>query len=67
MATFVMILVGMYTKVFLSFEKFSMFESRVLKLCCEVSFENNKDVFCELDQVNKSYLPYFTQRSFLCF
>ena len=57
----------MYTKVFLSFEKFSMFESRVLKLCGEVYFEDSKDVFASFDQVTKSYLPYFTQRSFLCF
>ena len=57
----------MYTKVFLSFEKFSMFESRVLKLCGEVCFKNSKDVLQAFDQVTKSYLPYFTQRSFLCF
>ena len=56
----------MYTKVFLSFEKFSMFESRFfLKLCCEVCFENSKDVLQAFDQVTKSCLPYFTQRSLL--
>ena len=66
--TFVMILVWMYTKVFfLSFEKFSMFESWILKLCYEVYFENSKDVLQAFDQVTKSYLPYFTERSFLCF
>ena len=57
----------MYTKVFLSFEKFSMFESRVLKLCSGVCFEDSKDVFASFDQVTKSCLPYFTQRFFLCF
>ena len=46
----------MYTKVFLSFEKFSMFESRVLKLCCEVCFEISKDVL-QVDQVTRSCLP----------
>ena len=59
----------------LSFEKISMFESlilgNVLKLCCEMCFEfvlcfeNSKDVFASFDQVTKSCLPYFTQRSFL--
>ena len=38
-ATFVMIHVGMYTKVYLSFEKFSMFLKVVLKVCCDVCFE----------------------------
>ena len=38
----------MYTNVFLSFEEFSMFESRVLKLCGEVCFEDSKDVFASL-------------------
>ena len=28
-------------------------------------FENSKDVFASFDQVTKSRLPYFTQRSFL--
>ena len=32
----------------LSFEKFSMFESWILKLCCEVCFEDSKDVFASL-------------------
>ena len=48
MATFVMILVLIYIKVFFSFETFSMFESRVLKLCGEVCFEDSKDVFASL-------------------
>ena len=39
MATFVMIHVWMYTKVYLSFEKFSMFLKVVLKVCCDVCFE----------------------------
>ena len=47
----------MYTKVYLSFEKFSMFESRVLKLCCEVCFEDSKDFFfASFDQVTKSFV-----------
>ena len=29
----------MYTKVYLSFEKFSMFLKVVLKVCCDVCFE----------------------------
>ena len=37
-ATFVMIHVGMYTKMYLSFEKFSMFLKIVLKVCCDVWF-----------------------------
>ena len=57
----------MYTKVFLSFEKFFMVESRVLKLGCEVCFEDRMDVLQVFDQVTKSYLLYFTQRSSLMF
>ena len=57
----------MYTKVFLSFKSFQCFESRVLKLCYEVRFEDSKNVFASFDQVTKSCLPYFTQRSLLCF
>ena len=37
-ATFVMIHVGMYTKVYLPFEKFSKFLKVVLKVYCDVCF-----------------------------
>ena len=45
----------------------------VLKVCfescvVECVLKNGKDVFASFfDQVTKSFLPYFTQRSFLCF
>ena len=58
----------MYTKVYLSFEKFSMFLKVVLKVCCDVCFEKWKGLFCKFDQVTKSLsTPKFTQRFFLCF
>ena len=38
-ATFVMIHVGMYTKVYLSFEKFSMFLKVVFESVVECGFE----------------------------
>ena len=57
----------MYTKVFLSFEKFSIFESWILKLCCVVCFEDSKDVFASFDQVTKSLSTLFYSKIFLMF
>ena len=46
----------MYTKVFLSFEKFLMFESRVLKLCCVFVLKNSKDCLKWSKQLEAIYL-----------
>ena len=57
-ATFVMILVWMYTKVFVFWNMFQCFDS-CLKMFwnCMCLFENSKDVL-QIDQVTRSYLPY---------
>ena len=60
-ATFVMILVWTYTKVYCLLKNVSMFESlfweNVLKLCCEVFLKIGR-MFASFDQVTKSCLPY---------
>ena len=56
--------VCLFEKIIQCFE--SCFEI-VLKLFCEVCLKMTR-MFCMIfDQVTKSCLPYFTQRSFLCF
>ena len=44
-----------------------VFVSKIVQKCvCEMCLKM-ASVFCKFDQVTKSYLPYFTQRYFLCF
>ena len=52
-ATFVMIHVGMYKKVYVFWKVFNVFES---VLWC-VFWKNGKDYFARFGQVTKSYLP----------
>ena len=55
----------------LSFEKIFQCLKVWFGKCFEIVlwsvFENSKDVFASFYQVTKSYLPYYTQRSFLMF
>ena len=68
LATFVMILVWMYTKVYCLLKRcFNVWKfvlGNVLNMCCDV-FLKIARMFASFDQVTKSCLPYFTQRSFL--
>ena len=66
-ATFVMIHVGMYTKVYLSFEKFSKFLKVVLKVLWKVVLKSRQVCFCKFDQVTKSGLPLNLLKDFSMF
>ena len=66
-AIFVMIHVWMYTKVYLSFEKFSMFLKVVLKVCCDVCFEKWQGLFLQGWSSNQELSTLIFSKIFLMF